>query len=162
MTSVGHGLDEEGRRVQGWGHVKVLPREVPSLYGSFPVSLHPELKGFVPAADLEKARNQAGRERAAAAPRSSAFCLQQWRWALSVSLSHTLEDALYIVAFHPSTSQLLGSLVRAQQCYRSHTELWSSKHIAPQETSCLLRQQACDSLDAYGDLQSLLELRQQS
>ena len=39
--------------------MKVLPREVPSLYGSFPVELHPELEGFVPSADLDKARNRA-------------------------------------------------------------------------------------------------------
>ncbi len=65
--------------------MKVLPREVPSLYGSFPVELHPELEGFVPSADLDKARNRAAQERAAALPSNSAFSLEQWRWALSVS-----------------------------------------------------------------------------
>ncbi len=63
---------------------KVLPREIPSLYGSFPVALHRELGGFVPATDLEKARTRPAQERAAAAPRSKVFSLKQWRWALSV------------------------------------------------------------------------------
>ena len=63
---------------------KVLPREIPSLYGSFPVALHRELGGFVPATDLEKARTRPAQERAAAALRSKVFSLKQWRWALSV------------------------------------------------------------------------------
>ena len=67
----------------------MLPREVPSLYGSFPPALHRQLEGFVPDADLDKARNRAAQEQAAALPRSSAFCLQQWRWALSVRESFT-------------------------------------------------------------------------
>jgi len=66
--------------------VKVLPREIPSLYGSFPVALHRELEGFVPATDLEKARARPAQEYAAAAPRSKVFSLKQWRWALSVRI----------------------------------------------------------------------------
>ena len=81
----------------------MLPREVPSLYGSFPIELHAELEGFVPSADLDKARNRAAQERAAAAPRTSALSLEQWRWGLSVSSHVSFKIALQqldsVVAF---------------------------------------------------------------
>ena len=84
--SPSYSLDTEEGASQRVGCVKMLPREVPSLYGSFPAELHQALEGFVPAPDLDKARNRAAQQQAAAAPRSTAFSLEQWRWALSVRM----------------------------------------------------------------------------
>ena len=90
---------ERKQTTQSLDCVKVLPREVPSLYGSFPPALHQQVQGFVPAADLDKARDRAAREQAAALPRSSTFCLQQWRWALSVRMPPPFNNALLILTY---------------------------------------------------------------
>ena len=66
--------------------IQVLPQDVPSLYGSYPATMHGELQDSVPAPDLDKAEHRAAQQQAAAAalPRGSSFPVEHWRWALSV------------------------------------------------------------------------------
>jgi hypothetical protein len=65
----------------------VLPKNVPSLYGTFPTALYDALEGALPECDLQKAKYRAADDFAKMAADQSIMkhaTEEEFRWALSV------------------------------------------------------------------------------